>query len=500
MSQVYSTEPQTTGRVVLQTSHGPIDVNLWCKECPKACRSFLQLSADGYYDGLPFHRVIKNYLLQTGDRASSLGEDPSVRSKVSSYLHHVCHKIHETKGLTPSYRPELSSRIKFNHRGQVAMAHNISTNVAELDEGSSHLDGHFFITLDEASHLNGQHVIFGTVTGPTIFNAIRASGVELVEGEDTPVDAATACFIERIEIKDHPFGDQIQPTRRGFLPWVEPKERLKKETTQENILAKRKKARQGKRDLNVLSFGHEEDDSSSIHIHNERKSFFDVLQPSTTRRDAEKEEQVVTLSHDYTEEENGAVGNASDKDQKTTTNGSADLSSQAKGNAEAQVYKIVPTQQRTLNPQNQEFNTWITEEQRNRRPKKSAVEERREKYKRLQKVAVDKKGKRLREENTMQRLLDFKCKLKTEAKQVRLQETYLVLMTKYMLLFYRDVNSLLSSLSLLFPIVTQKAFHVTEYQNLSENEATGEDNVLLDILTADDYVVIDSAVDANRKM
>lgn len=417
MSQVYSTEPQTTGRVVLQTSHGPIDINLWCKECPKACRSFLQLSADGYYDGLPFHRVIKNYLLQTGDRTSALGEDPSVRSNVSSYLHHVCHKIHETKGLSPSYRPELSSRIKFNHRGQVAMAQNISTTHTELDEGSSHLDGHFFITLDEASHLNGQHVIFGTVTGPTIFNAIRASGVELVEGEDTPVDAATACYIERIEIKDHPFGDQIQPTR-GFLPWAESKERQKKETTQENILAKRKKARKGKRDLNVLSFGHEEDDSSSIHIHNERKSFFDVVQPSTTRREAENKDQIVTLSHDYTDEHHGAVGNASDEEQKTTTNGSADLVFLANGNTEAQVEDIIPTQQRNLDPQNQVFNTWNTEEQRNRHSKKSIVEERREKYKRLQKVAVDKKGKRQREENTIQRLLDFKSKLKTEAKQV----------------------------------------------------------------------------------
>jgi peptidyl-prolyl cis-trans isomerase SDCCAG10 len=420
MSQVYSTEPQTTGRVVLQTSHGPIDINLWCKECPKACRSFLQLSMDGYYDGLPFHRVIKNYLLQTGDRASSLVEDdPSVRSKLSSYLHHVCHKIHETKGLTPSYRPELSSRIKFNHRGQVAMAQNISTTLTEADEGSSHLDGHFFITLDEAPHLNGQHVIFGTVTGPTIFNAIRASGVELVEGEDTPVDAATACFIERVDIKDHPFGNQLQ-TLRGVLPWVESLEGKKKETTQANMLAKRKKARKGKRDLNVLSFGHEEDDSSSIHIHNERKSLFEAQKPSTARRDSLKEEIDDTLLHVYNEDENCVICDVDEEEQKNIAHGSAEPEFKADGNEEAQVDDTIPTHQRFLEPHSQGNNTRNTDEQSSRHPKKSIVEERREKYKRLQKTAVDKKGKRQREENTIQRLLDFKSKLATEANQVRL--------------------------------------------------------------------------------
>ncbi len=62
------------------------------------------------------------------------------------------------------------------------------------------------------------------------------------------------------------------------------------------------------------------------------------------------------------------------------------------------------------------------------------------------------------------------------------------------------LNTLLSPLSLFSPIVTQKAFNITEDQNRSENEATGKDKVLLDILTADDYVVIDSSVEATKKM
>eukprot|EP01083_Nonionella_stella_P039795 108249_1 len=67
MSQVYSTEPQTTGRIILNTTSGPIDINLWCKECPTVTRTFLQLCLDGYYDGMIFHRIINNFLIQTGE-------------------------------------------------------------------------------------------------------------------------------------------------------------------------------------------------------------------------------------------------------------------------------------------------------------------------------------------------------------------------------------------------------------------------------------------------
>jgi len=73
MSTVYSTEPATTGRVVLDTTHGPIDINLWCKECPTTTRTFIQLCLDGYYDGMIFHRILSEFLIQTGlTRTSSI--------------------------------------------------------------------------------------------------------------------------------------------------------------------------------------------------------------------------------------------------------------------------------------------------------------------------------------------------------------------------------------------------------------------------------------------
>ena len=59
MSNIYISEPSTKGKIILHTSIGDLDVELWAKECPKACRNFVQLCMEGYYDDTIFHRVIK---------------------------------------------------------------------------------------------------------------------------------------------------------------------------------------------------------------------------------------------------------------------------------------------------------------------------------------------------------------------------------------------------------------------------------------------------------
>ncbi len=54
-------------KVILKTSLGEITVELWSKECPLACRNFVQLCMEGYYDGTIFHRVDKDFIAQGGD-------------------------------------------------------------------------------------------------------------------------------------------------------------------------------------------------------------------------------------------------------------------------------------------------------------------------------------------------------------------------------------------------------------------------------------------------
>lgn len=56
-------------QVVLRTSLGDIDLELWPKEAPKAVRNFVQLCLEGYYDGTVFHRVIKDFMAQGAEGA-----------------------------------------------------------------------------------------------------------------------------------------------------------------------------------------------------------------------------------------------------------------------------------------------------------------------------------------------------------------------------------------------------------------------------------------------
>jgi peptidyl-prolyl cis-trans isomerase SDCCAG10 len=54
-------------KVILKTSVGDIEIELWSKECPKACRNFIKLCMDGYYNDTIFHRIVKDFIVQGGD-------------------------------------------------------------------------------------------------------------------------------------------------------------------------------------------------------------------------------------------------------------------------------------------------------------------------------------------------------------------------------------------------------------------------------------------------
>ena len=171
MSSIYSTEPATEGKVLLHTSLGDIDIELWSKQVPNTCRHFVTLCLSGAFDNTNFNRIVQDFLVQhQGDPEQS--ED--ARSVIKSEYH---------------------PRIRFNHRGQVAMV-----------KGS---DSKFFITLGPADHLNQQCTIFGKITGPTMFNAIRMGGVS-TNDNDTPDHPIK---LESVEILANPF-DNLVVTKR----------------------------------------------------------------------------------------------------------------------------------------------------------------------------------------------------------------------------------------------------------------------------------------------
>ncbi|KAI4380281.1 hypothetical protein MLD38_006489 [Melastoma candidum] len=108
MLTVYVLETPTKGRVVLETTHGPLDIELWPKEAPKAVRNFVQLCLEGYYDNTIFHRIIKDFLVQ-GEDPTGTGTGTGGESVYGS-----------------TFVDEFHSRLHFKHRGLVACANEAS--------------------------------------------------------------------------------------------------------------------------------------------------------------------------------------------------------------------------------------------------------------------------------------------------------------------------------------------------------------------------------------
>lgn len=176
MSNIYHTEPPTSGKVLIKTNFGDIDIELWAKEAPLACRNFIQLALEGYYDNTEVNRVIKGFMVQMGDPTNTGQGGTSIWDR--------------------PFKDEVHGRIKFNHRGQIAMA-NANRPHSNLSQ--------FFITLDNCDWLNGKHTIFGKVTGSTIFNVLRMGEVD-TDGQDKPVDSIR---ILAMEVLSNPFDDIV---------------------------------------------------------------------------------------------------------------------------------------------------------------------------------------------------------------------------------------------------------------------------------------------------
>ncbi|XP_064385719.1 spliceosome-associated protein CWC27 homolog [Halichondria panicea] len=134
MSQIYVNEPPTNGKVLIKTTLGDVDVELWSKEAPLACRNFVQLCMEGYYNGNIFHRIVSEFIAQTGD-STGTGEGGE-----SIYGH--------------TFKDEFHSRLRFKRRGLVGMAN------ASKDDNSSQ----FFFTLGRADELTNKHTLFGNVS------------------------------------------------------------------------------------------------------------------------------------------------------------------------------------------------------------------------------------------------------------------------------------------------------------------------------------------------
>lgn len=153
-------------------------MELWAKEAPKACRNFVQLCLEGFYNGTIFHRIIKDFMIQGGDKTGTGKESESIYGE--------------------PFPDEIHSRLKFRYRGLVG--------VANAGKKTNTNGSQFFITLGRAPFLEGKHTIMGKVQGVTIYNLVRIADVD-VDDNDRPVDPPR---IERAEVVWNPF-DDIEP-------------------------------------------------------------------------------------------------------------------------------------------------------------------------------------------------------------------------------------------------------------------------------------------------
>ncbi|MCL2932869.1 MAG: peptidylprolyl isomerase [Trichodesmium sp. MAG_R03] len=125
-------------RAIMDTEKGKINLELFDNDAPNTVKNFVELSEKGFYDGLNFHRVISNFMIQGG-----------------------CPKGTGTGG--PGYQIKCEINSNKHLEGTLSMAH------AGKDTGGSQ----FFICHSPQPHLDGVHTIFGKTEDMDVVNAIR---------------------------------------------------------------------------------------------------------------------------------------------------------------------------------------------------------------------------------------------------------------------------------------------------------------------------------------
>jgi len=143
--------PASAERAVLHTSMGDIEFELFPDAAPKAVENFLTHARDGYYDGVTFHRVEEDFIIQTGDPDGSGYGGKSIWGA--------------------GFENEIDPTLAFDAPYMVAMANRSAPNTNQSQ---------FFFTLTPAPWMTGNYTIFGRVTsGQDVVEAISDVDVEI---------------------------------------------------------------------------------------------------------------------------------------------------------------------------------------------------------------------------------------------------------------------------------------------------------------------------------
>src|SRR6185437_1570430 len=147
----------------MQTNHGAIELELFPGEAPKTVENFTKLAGDGFYDGVIFHRVIQDFMIQGGDPTGTGSGGPGYQFEDEFNDHPV-------------------------ERGSLAMA-----NAGPNTNGSQF----FIVTADACPWLDGKHTVFGRVTsGMDVVNTIGTIDTDV---QDRPLSEVR---IESVTVGD----------------------------------------------------------------------------------------------------------------------------------------------------------------------------------------------------------------------------------------------------------------------------------------------------------
>lgn len=190
-------------KVVMETAHGSITLELYAKDAPKTVENFIKLAKEGFYDGIRFHRVIADFMVQGGDPNSkgTAGVDfvydykdnpnnlPVAGTGGPGYA--FADEINPwSLGLSDDKIKSLESE-GYKYRTDLDSHKNVVGAISMANSGPDTNGSQFFIiTEQDQPHLDGKHTVFGKVTeGMEVVRGIAQGDeiikVTVVEGENS---------------------------------------------------------------------------------------------------------------------------------------------------------------------------------------------------------------------------------------------------------------------------------------------------------------------------
>ena len=152
-------EKGTDYRARIETSKGEMVIDLFQEESPQTVNNFVFLALNRYYDGVPFHRVLEDFMAQTGDPTGSGRGGPGY-----------------------TFADELDSDLTHDSRGIVSMA-----NAGPGTNGSQ-----FFITFKATPWLDGRHTVFGRVIeGEEVLDSLKRVEPGRTAGDPDRIERVT---------------------------------------------------------------------------------------------------------------------------------------------------------------------------------------------------------------------------------------------------------------------------------------------------------------------